>query len=1044
MQEQITRLSLLPNHSLFGQVSDELEDKIDPESTVDGAFAVTLRRMGINDNESDDAGEEEFHFSRPDEDEVWFPHGSRTAIFASSLPHWQCLFMLDLLDNLPRLRLSDDHLKAIIWVMRECKTPNVPSFSSLQKKQESLTREVGIKSEHHTSSLGNHFYMTILQSFWPWYFSGPVSEAWQADKWTTEADLDDLSPMWAHWEDKSWSHRHFYIKELVQLCDGTFAIPLCWITVQNVVYANVHMVESFEFNYLDLSSFLSIKLTGSSVVFSAPQYLFIDDIESSPHYPMPHPLRATARWRPMFRNVSKQYNAHTNMYVTNLNLPHQKLQQEYFIRFASTSPHVSSSEQFVALTQDCVPGTWHEAYDCELEQEILFEIIEHQSETSSHIGMMGNLRCRRDDAGGSKEDCETNEGYHAMYMVCSESSRAPGKPRDVDATVQIIRWEVWMACFANKSALEVSSTSTGVKDKISQHWISVLVEKAKAAHVEQISNKDTCNPQLNDPRCKGDERTALKTAIKTQIATDLWDWVVQQPNEFILLPVNDLLDPHRDTPVEILHTYLLGNDKYVWYDTTKTWDPKKGDKNGPIFASRLQSASISGLSIPPPRPRYVVQYKNSLIGKHFKMLQQLGVFYLHDLCAPLILDLWKATRELGAYLWFPEIKNMDVYIGKLHVLPHTPDDVRRFGPCIIFATKIFECWNAVFRLCSILSNHLAPSHDIATTLADMEHFKHMVSGGWWCNPTVEYIRAGSSVSSFLTSNRELQRRLGWSEKTALPCGTVKLETVKKREPTEWNLPVREPEPVGSTWLQCKYVSARTGDLCKPGFWVFVQMSGLPLPFPARIQIILARQGAPLTPGNAIVIVEPFIILDVKNPRLNMPLLVPSTDATLMAVNPEKDIMLLFNVQHDCVHCKCKADSVRVQQERTVTDRTELQLVHTPEQVFILNMHALHNAYLIREILPRALTAPIPYLQDRVASHHRFAAQLRETGPAKRAATQAKTQATKAKNKEGGEPNPSENYREIRYHMPLCVDPGTCSEGKNLCFSEGLWVTATLW
>ncbi|KAJ7037048.1 hypothetical protein C8F04DRAFT_1232758 [Mycena alexandri] len=147
MQQQIDRLSFLPNHSLFGQVSEQLQDETDPESTVDGAFAAALRRMGIDDDESDDAGEEEFHFSKADEDEAWFPHGSRT------------MFMLDLLDNLPRLRLSDDHLKAIIWVMRECRTPNVPSFSLLRKKQESLTREVGVTSQQHTSSLGNHFYM---------------------------------------------------------------------------------------------------------------------------------------------------------------------------------------------------------------------------------------------------------------------------------------------------------------------------------------------------------------------------------------------------------------------------------------------------------------------------------------------------------------------------------------------------------------------------------------------------------------------------------------------------------------------------------------------------------------------------------------------------------------------------------------------------------------------------------------------------------------------------------------------------------------------
>ncbi len=69
------------------------------------------------------------------------------------------MFMLDLLDNLPRLRLSDDHLKAILWVMRECGTPNVPAFSALRKMQSSLARTVNLTPKHHTSSLGNHFYM---------------------------------------------------------------------------------------------------------------------------------------------------------------------------------------------------------------------------------------------------------------------------------------------------------------------------------------------------------------------------------------------------------------------------------------------------------------------------------------------------------------------------------------------------------------------------------------------------------------------------------------------------------------------------------------------------------------------------------------------------------------------------------------------------------------------------------------------------------------------------------------------------------------------
>jgi hypothetical protein len=43
--------------------------------------------------------------------------------------------------------------------MRECKTPDVPSFSALRKKQAELTKNVNIKTTHHVSAMGNEFYM---------------------------------------------------------------------------------------------------------------------------------------------------------------------------------------------------------------------------------------------------------------------------------------------------------------------------------------------------------------------------------------------------------------------------------------------------------------------------------------------------------------------------------------------------------------------------------------------------------------------------------------------------------------------------------------------------------------------------------------------------------------------------------------------------------------------------------------------------------------------------------------------------------------------
>lgn len=59
------------------------------------------------------------------------------------------------------------------------------------------------------------------------------------------------------------------------------------------------------------------------------------------------------------------------------------------------------------------------------------------------------------------------------------------------------------------------------------------------------------------------------------------------------------------------------------------------------------------------------------------------------------------------------------------------------------------------------------------------------------------------------------------------------------------------------------------------------------------------------------------------------------------------------------------------------------------------MHALHNSHLIRKVLPRHLTKPILQFPDRAALHNRLATRLRESGPAKRAETKAKSQATRA-------------------------------------------------
>lgn len=124
-------------------------------------------------------------------------------------------------------------------------------------------------------------------------------------------------------------------------------------------------------------------------------------------------------------NRTKQYNAHTNVYLANLNAPHAMLQQEYFVRFSATSPYASALELLDGLSDDFGSDLWHEAYDCELEEDIMFRLIPRmdpadnpqQSELCSHIGMKGSCFCRRCKAGGNLQHVTSEVGYDDLFRV---------------------------------------------------------------------------------------------------------------------------------------------------------------------------------------------------------------------------------------------------------------------------------------------------------------------------------------------------------------------------------------------------------------------------------------------------------------------------------------------------------------------------------------------------------------------------------------------------------------------------------------------------
>jgi hypothetical protein len=98
---------------------------------------------------------------------------------------------------------------------------------------------------------------------------------------------------------------------------------------------------------------------------------------------------------------------------------------------------------------------------------------------------------------------------------------------------------------------------------------------------------------------------------------------------------------------------------------------------------------------------------------------------------------------------------------KYHLLAHLREDIIRFGPLLGVATETYEAFNAVFRFCSVLSNHLAPSRDIAMQLADQESLRHILSGGYWRDKNGNFKCAGLLVVNFLPKHAFLQNLLGY-------------------------------------------------------------------------------------------------------------------------------------------------------------------------------------------------------------------------------------------------------------------------------------------
>ncbi|VDC00800.1 unnamed protein product [Peniophora sp. CBMAI 1063] len=338
-------------------------------------------------------------------------------------------------------------------------------------------------------------------------------------------------------------------------------------------------------------------------------------------------------------NSSKKWNKHNSFLWTAAGLPRAMAQQQQNVHFSCTSNLAPPLEMLDGIASQLEEGQrdgwWVWDYANNEPVLVIPEVLAllgdnpMQSELSCHIGLMGKYFCRICKVRGSDAD-DDDDGPNAgsapqSLFHHSTHRRRPLLSLDASSLDSSLTGSSTDASSASTSGISGSSaasdTATAKKKKPRKRPLETMHQmydrsirflsnnpfRRKEESQDQLRSIFTEASRVGGKTNAGKMQTqhGVKDTYQSTFMEKIWDFgrklrgsipeKQQKMDDFIrnnipeehISPVWRIqdLDPHKDTPGEVLHVVLLGFVKYFWRDIVS----RLSDEEKATLATRLSS-----------------------------------------------------------------------------------------------------------------------------------------------------------------------------------------------------------------------------------------------------------------------------------------------------------------------------------------------------------------------------------------------------------------------------------------------------------------------